>query len=615
MRTSPGLFDLQVNGYAGVDFNDPDITPSRLDEALAAMRLSGVTQCLPTLITAEADALKERFRALDAAVAGSRLGAAMVPGYHLEGPFLNPEPGFAGCHPAQAMTDPSMVLLDELEGLVDRPILLVTLAPERAGAPAFIRALTARGKVAAVAHSAAGFADIAAGIEAGLTLSTHLGNGLPQQLPKLENPLLAQLGEPRLTACLIADGHHLSPGALGAMVRIKRPQNCILVTDAVLGAAASPGHYVFAGMAVERTEAGAMVQPGQPNLAGSALCLDQAVRNIVDWSIASAETAIAMAAQHPRMAMEKALVSHGLRLDAGIVHWDDQAHANHRRGLGQGDDPQARQDRWIIKTASGRAIGDQHIDVGYLRHHVRRAASEFFIVGHEDDLPRTGQDRAHQIDLHRVKFLHRALAVDSAGADDGDIELEPLAAVIGKGQDRGILVAHIAAVNIDSGVGLERAGMGHFKIRRGDENARMTGQHFVQGIKGCAQSDENGAAGCQKLFERRHQLALDPDLHGVALMMGMMGDAGRRKGAAKTLLQKTLGFQRAQITANGLVGDIEPLGQFGDRRCPMGPHRLKNGLSTLADPAIGRWCIHRNFCRLGAQLWGGHSTHLRRTPR
>lgn len=322
MKTSPGLFDLQVNGYAGVDFNDPGITADALDHALSAMRKSGITQCLPTLITAQPAQLHERFVALDAAVATSKLGASMVPGYHLEGPFLNPTLGYAGCHPPDAMTDPELAALDHLDAGLARPILLVTLAPERRGSIAFIRAMVGRGKVVAMAHSAADFAQVAAAADAGMALSTHLGNGLPQQMHKLENALLAQLSEPRLAACLIADGHHMSPRALAALVRIKGADNCILVTDAVLGAAAPAGQYNFAGMPVERTREGAMVQPGRSNLAGSALCLDDAVRNVVDWSIASADVAIAMASSHPRRALSKALAAHRIEVHPGIVQWD-----------------------------------------------------------------------------------------------------------------------------------------------------------------------------------------------------------------------------------------------------------------------------------------------------
>ena len=109
---SAGLIDLQVNGFAGVDFNNAALTADGLDHALWAMLRTGVTTCLPTLITAPEAVLAARFAALDAAVAGARLGPVMVPGYHLEGPFLNPAPGYAGCHPPAAMVDADVGLLE-----------------------------------------------------------------------------------------------------------------------------------------------------------------------------------------------------------------------------------------------------------------------------------------------------------------------------------------------------------------------------------------------------------------------------------------------------------------------------------------------------------------------
>ena len=319
---SEGLFDLQVNGYAGVDFNDPAITAPDMDKALEAMLAAGVTGCLPTLITAHPHELRERFAALDAAVSGSRLGALMVPGYHLEGPFLNAEPGYVGCHPGAAMSDPDLALVDELDAALARPILLVTLAPERQGGVEAVRALTQRGKATAMAHSAAGFAVVRQAADAGMALSTHLGNGLPRVLPKLENTILAQLAESRLHACVIADGHHMSREAVAALVAIKGVERTILVTDAVLAAAAPPGRYRFAGMEVDRTPEGAVVQPQLANLAGSALCLDQAVRNVADWGIAPAPQAARMASVHPRRALARSLAHYGIRVDPGRVAWN-----------------------------------------------------------------------------------------------------------------------------------------------------------------------------------------------------------------------------------------------------------------------------------------------------
>lgn len=320
---SAGLFDLQVNGYAGVDFNDPGLTPEALDHALRAMLDAGVTQCLPTLITATAEQLAARFAALDAAVANSRLGPAMVPGYHLEGPFLNPAPGFAGCHPPQAMIPPDIALLQRLIAPLRRPIRLLTLAAELPGAPALIAWATAQGILVAIGHSNAGADVVARAAAAGARMSTHLGNGLPQTLPKLDNPIMAQLAEDRLAAGFIADGIHLPIPALRAMIRAKGPGRAILVTDAVSAAAAPPGRYAFAGMAIDGAPDGSVRLPGGATLAGSALTLDRAVRNIVAWGIATPEAAIAMAAAAPAALMGLPVI--------GAVDWDDAMHVRASR--------------------------------------------------------------------------------------------------------------------------------------------------------------------------------------------------------------------------------------------------------------------------------------------
>jgi N-acetylglucosamine-6-phosphate deacetylase len=320
---SPGLTDLQVNGYAGVDFNDAALTAPALDHALEAMRRANVTICLPTLITADEADLAARLAALDSAVANSRLGPLMVPGFHLEGPFLNSAPGYAGCHPPAAMIAPNPAVLDRLGKPLRRPILLLTLAPERPGALPLIGWARSRGMVVAMGHTAADHAITARAAEAGVTLSTHLGNALPQPQPKFLNPMMAQLAQDRLSASFIADGMHIPPQALRVLIRAKGVQRSILVTDATAAAAAPFGRYRFAGMTIEHMPDGCVRVPGSTNLAGSALCLDQAVRNVVAWKLADAATALAMASIHPNTLLAPALAHHGIELAETEVAWTE----------------------------------------------------------------------------------------------------------------------------------------------------------------------------------------------------------------------------------------------------------------------------------------------------
>ena len=312
-----GLFDIQINGYAGVDFNSAALTPDGLDHALHAMLRAGVTRCLPTLITATEAELCARLQALDRAIRSSRLGPLMVPGLHLEGPFLNPMPGYAGCHPAAAMVLPEPGLLARLMAETATPIRLLTLAPERTGAWATIAWARARGIAVAMGHTAATLADVAMAADAGLTLSTHLGNALPQPQPKFLNPLIAQLSEDRLHASFIADGIHIPPHALKVLLRAKGFSKCILVTDATAAADTAPGMYEFAGMRIEHAADGSVREPGSDVLAGSALTLDRAVRNVVGWGFACGADAVAMASSHPAALL-------GMTAVLGQVVWDER---------------------------------------------------------------------------------------------------------------------------------------------------------------------------------------------------------------------------------------------------------------------------------------------------
>ena len=303
----PGLFDLQVNGYAGVDFNDTSVTADAIDHAFSAMLQGGVTHCLPTIITAAEPDLGARLGVLDRAIAASRLGPGMAPGFHLEGPFLNPGQGYSGCHPPGAMVVPDSDLIGRLQAGLSRPILLVTLAPELPGAERFIRWARGRGMVVALGHTAATSEEVARAAEAGASLVTHLGNGLAPVLPKFDNPLMAQLAEDRLHASFIADGIHVPMRVLKVMVRAKGVGRSILVTDATAAAAAPPGVYGFAGMRVEGREDGSVRDAETGRLAGSALTLEMAVRNVVGAGIATREEALAMASGNPRTLLAPAL--------------------------------------------------------------------------------------------------------------------------------------------------------------------------------------------------------------------------------------------------------------------------------------------------------------------
>lgn len=296
---TPALVDLQVNGFAGIDFNTPGITAEALDHALEAMARTGVAACLPTLITAPADHLADCFAGLERAARASRLAASMVIGYHLEGPFLSPQDGYRGCHPAGAMGAADIALFDRLNAVAGNRIRLVTVAPEIPGTIALIAHAKARGIAAALGHTAADRPTIEAAVAAGATLSTHLGNGSPQTMPRNDNVVLRQLGEDGLHASFIADGVHIPPSTLRVYLRAKELKRCVLVSDATAGAAAPPGDYRLGPVAIRAMPDGSVREPNSPGLAGSALTMDRAVANIATWAGLPLPEAVRLAHENP----------------------------------------------------------------------------------------------------------------------------------------------------------------------------------------------------------------------------------------------------------------------------------------------------------------------------
>jgi N-acetylglucosamine-6-phosphate deacetylase len=291
--TSPGFFDLQVNGFAGVDFNDPRTTPDEVARALAAMRTTGVTRCLPTLITSSL----ETFAACAASVLAC--GDAAVFGVHMEGPYISAEDGPRGAHPREHVSAASVDDFERRQAAADGRILLVTLAPEVPGALALIEHLVMRGVRVAIGHTAATSVQVADAVRAGATLSTHLGNGCASMLPRHPNVIWDQLACDALRASFIVDGHHLPPATVKSMVRAKGVGRSILVTDATAAAGCPPGRYRLGALDVELDATGRVAAPGATNLAGSALTMDRAVANTVRFTGLTLEEVLPMASTHP----------------------------------------------------------------------------------------------------------------------------------------------------------------------------------------------------------------------------------------------------------------------------------------------------------------------------
>ena len=297
---SSGLCDLQVNGFAGVDYNDSTLMPEEFEKSLFAMLSTGVTTCLPTVITGSEDWQIQCFHALEAGRNASKLAQAMVPGYHLEGPFLNPEEGFCGCHPTKWMRSATWDHFERLQEAAGGRITLITVAPEIKGVLDLIPKWVEKGIAVAIGHCNPDRDTLLRAADAGATLSTHLGNGIAQMLPKTDNPILGQLAEDRFSASFIADGFHQQPHVLGVYLRAKQSIRTILVTDGTAGSASLPGRYSLGATRIERQLEGMVYIHGTRILAGSSATLSGCLANVINWYGTPFDEAIRWASEQPR---------------------------------------------------------------------------------------------------------------------------------------------------------------------------------------------------------------------------------------------------------------------------------------------------------------------------
>lgn len=308
----PGFTDLQVNGFAGVDFNDPACTGEQIHHAISQLLATGVTQFLPTLITSTLDSFAACARNL------REVSHPAIVGIHMEGPYISPHDGPRGAHSREAVISASIDDFKKRQEAADNRIVLVTLAPEVDGALGLIEYLVQSGVRVAIGHTNASAPQIRDAISAGATLSTHLGNGCAQTLPRHPNLIWEQLAADELLASLIVDGHHLPAATVKSMVRAKTIDRVVLVTDAMAAAGCSPGVYTIGAARVELSADGRVAAPGASNLAGSALAMNDAVANTVRFTNLALKDVLPMATTRPARYLG--------REPAGLVKafWDEQ---------------------------------------------------------------------------------------------------------------------------------------------------------------------------------------------------------------------------------------------------------------------------------------------------
>jgi len=295
---APALMDLQVNGIHGVNYNGQSTTIGEIAGTVRYLHTCGVARFFPTVTSCSQEDALSRIALLVQACEADPITDYAIAGIHIEGPYLSADDGPRGAHSVKVMRDPDWNEFLAWEATAKGRLRMVTLAPEREGAIPFIRKLTDRGIIAAIGHTGATEEQIRLAVEAGATMSTHLGNGAHPMLKRHPNYIWAQLGEDRLWAGLIADGFHLPLSTLKSMIRVKG-NKAILVSDTNMLEGAPPGTYRYGVNDVIKDAEGRLFLAATPDIfAGSALALNEGVANIVRFGIGSVSEAIEMASTH-----------------------------------------------------------------------------------------------------------------------------------------------------------------------------------------------------------------------------------------------------------------------------------------------------------------------------
>ncbi len=295
---APGFIDLQVNGFAGVDYNSPAASMESIGASIRRLFSTGVTRFFPTVITGSPESMLGALRNLAHARETLPEGPA-IEAIHVEGPHISPEDGPRGAHPVRWVRPPDLEEYRRWQDAASGNVRLITLSPEWPDAPRYIEHITRDGVVASIGHTRAMRQQIQDAVRAGATLSTHLGNALLPARPRDPHYLWEQLAEDRLAASFIVDGLHLTEAFLRVGLRTKGIERSILITDAVAPAMCEPGEYQLGEVEVELKPDDRVVLRGGTRLAGSSLRMDRAIGNAMRIAGLGLSEAVSMATSNP----------------------------------------------------------------------------------------------------------------------------------------------------------------------------------------------------------------------------------------------------------------------------------------------------------------------------
>ncbi len=325
---SPGFFDNQVNGFAGVSFafGESDLTSEGIEKATSELWKKGVTTYLPTLTTNSQEVLVRNFAILANSVNNKKLHGS-IPGFHLEGPYINPEDGYRGAYPKQFVRFPNWDEFMEMYVASGEKILQVTVSPEMEGVKDFIKKCKEKGIIVAVGHHNANKEQLDLAVINGAQISTHLGNGCANMINRHVNPLWPQLANDDLMISIICDGFHLLPEEIKVFYKTKGVDKTIITSDVTSYAALEPGEYkTETGETIELTKEGKLWYPAQNVLYGSASPITNGVGHIIEVTACSLADTVQMASTNPAKLYglnDRGMLEVGKRADLTLFTLDD----------------------------------------------------------------------------------------------------------------------------------------------------------------------------------------------------------------------------------------------------------------------------------------------------
>lgn len=288
---APGLVDTHIHGYKNHDVMDNDFEGIKvMSDALLSC---GVTSFLPTTLTSSRERLKDVAQTIGDHYQEAQ--GAKIQGIYFEGPFFTEE--HKGAQNPSYFSDPSIEVFHEWQEAAGGLIKKIALAPERKGAAEFVKQITSEGVVVSLGHSDATLEQASAVVDAGASVFVHVYNGMRALNHREPAMVGAAMTLKNVFGELICDGHHVHPTAAEAYMDVRGRDHVALITDCMMAGGMPDGDYILGEFPVVVANGTARLKEG--NLAGSILKLKEAIKNVVDWGIATPQEAIMMASEVP----------------------------------------------------------------------------------------------------------------------------------------------------------------------------------------------------------------------------------------------------------------------------------------------------------------------------